>query len=108
MSRYLYSYTVSACRQRDRLPPDLKAVVDATVRRLTRYPEIGWYQGDVEQAVDNRDMTGHWSIWAGSQVVVGYRIVADPAQVVVVAVTLWSPRFSDSGGDGRDRNLLEA
>lgn len=90
MTHYLHSYTLRACKQRDRLPPDLKAVVDQTVRRLTRHPEIGWYHEPVGDAPET------WAIWAGSTLVVTYQLVTDPDQVVIVGVEPWRPALSDS------------
>lgn len=100
-SRYLHSYTLAACRQRDRLTSDLKAILDQTVRTLTRHPETGWH----EPPDGNRDMTGLRSTWAGPTLIVTYRLVSDPAQVVIVAV---EPRRPASADPARAGELLEA
>jgi hypothetical protein len=90
MTHYLHSYTLRACRQREKLPPDLKAVLDEKVRWLTRHPETGWHPAPDEEP-------GLWRAWAGSALWVTYQLVADPDQVVVLAVERWHPAFAYPG-----------
>lgn len=75
--KHPYALTVQACRQRQRLEPELRARLDKVILGLRLVPTIGLYDPTTKQ----------WTAHVGGALRVTYQVIEQPrVQVVILQI----------------------